>query len=132
MPEVGVMFWKKKNFTHTCKFPGALELYRRLWHAHTPGNSQVTWKFTGPEKIQGTWNFSGPLDYFRSPGNFQGAPNFTLDEQCHVNSTFLILSSTNYNLHMCEGYICRGLQNKLWISKENVTSRPSVTIAFNA
>ena len=75
------MFWKKKNFTHTCKFPGALELYRRLWHAHTPGNSQVTWKFTGPEKIQGTWNFSGPLDYFRSPGNFQGAPNFTLDEQ---------------------------------------------------
>merc|ERR1712105_325368 len=81
LPEVGVMFWKKKNFTHTCKFPGALELYRRLWHAHTPGNSQVTWKFTGPEKIQGTWNFSGPLDYFRSPGNFQGAPNFTLDEQ---------------------------------------------------
>ena len=75
------MFWKKKNFTHTCKFPGALELYRRLWHAHTPGKSQVTWKFTGPEKIQGTWKFSGPLDYFRSPGNFQGAPNFTLDEQ---------------------------------------------------
>ena len=84
LPEVGVMFWKKKNFTHTCKFPGALELYRRLWHAHTPGKSQVTWKFTGPEKIQGTWNFSGPLDYFRSPGNFQGAPNFTLDEQCEV------------------------------------------------
>ena len=85
---VGVMFWKKKNFTHTCKFPGALELYRRLWHAHTPGKSQVTWKFTGPEKIQGTWNFSGPLDYFRSPGNFQGAPNFTLDEQCpHTHET---------------------------------------------
>ena len=75
---------EEKNFTHTCKFPGALELYRRLWHAHTPGNSQVTWKFTGPEKIQGTWKFSGPLDYFRSPGNFQGAPNFTLDEQCIV------------------------------------------------
>ena len=74
---------EEKNFTHTCKFPGALELYRRLWHAHTPGKSQVTWKFTGPEKIQGTWKFSGPLDYFRSPGNFQGAPKFTLDEQCN-------------------------------------------------
>ena len=77
----GLCFGRTNNFTHTCKFPGALELYRRLWHAHTPGKSQVTWKFTGPEKIQGTWNFSGPLDYFRSPGNFQGAPKFTLDEQ---------------------------------------------------